>query len=280
MVEIGKFNKLRVIKEVPFGVYLKGGHLGEILLPNKFKPKNLIIDDLVDVFIYFDSEDKIIATTKAPLAQIGDFAFLRVIDVNPIGAFLNWGLEKDLLVPRAEQHIPMEQDRSYIVYIKQDNQGRIIASSKVNFYLDRSPPDYQTAQEVDILVESPTPLGTKVIINNTHWGLIHSADIFQKIYYGQRTKAYIKTLREDGKIDVTLRKAGQDRIHDLAARILNKLHEEDGYLPLHDKSPTHEIMRLFGESKKGFKSAIGQLYKQGDIVIEADGIRLQKKTKL
>lgn len=275
MIAVGQFNKLRVIKEVPFGVYLDGEHLGEILLPRKYVPKNTVIDDLVEVFVYFDSEDLIIATTQKPSAKVGDFAFLKVIDVNPVGAFLNWGLDKDLLVPRTEQQRPMEKDKSYLVYVKQDNQGRIIASSKLNYFLDKTPADFKSGEEVNLIVEGQTPLGTKVIINHSHWGLIHSADIFQRLYYGQRMKGYIKTVREDGKVDVALRKVGQDRIQDLTSRILEKLKEEDGFLPLHDKSPADIIMRVFGESKKGFKSAIGQLYKQGLITIEERGIRLK-----
>lgn len=275
MIEVGKFNKLRVVKEVPFGVYLDGEQFGEILLPRKYVPKNLVIDDLIDVFVYFDSEDIIIATTLKPLVSVGEFAFLRVIDVNSVGAFLNWGLDKDLLVPGAEQQRPMEKDRSYLVYVKQDNQGRIIASSKLNYFLDKTPASFKAGEEVNLLVEGQTPLGTKVIINNSHWGLIHAADIFQRLYYGQKIKGYIKTVREDGKIDVSLRKVGQDRIHDLTTRILDKVKEEGGFLALHDKSPAEAIMRMFGESKKGFKSAIGQLYKQGLIIIEEDGIRLK-----
>lgn len=277
MIEVGKVNQLRVIKEVPFGVYLKGDHLGEILLPKKYVPQDTKINDMVDVFIYFDSEDKIIATTLTPRAMVGDFSFLRVIDVNLVGAFLDWGLDKDLLVPRAEQQRPMEKGRSYLVHVKHDNQGRIIASSKLNYYLDKSPSHFQQGEEVSLLIEEPSPLGHKVIINNSHWGLIHSGDIFQQLHYGKRMQGYIKTIRDDGKIDVVLRKVGQGRIHELAERIIKKLQEQEGFLPLHDKSSTVDIMRMFGESKKGFKSAIGQLYKQGDISIEAEGIRLRTK---
>ena len=279
MIEVGKFNTLRVIKEVPFGIYLNGGVLGEILLPRKSVPKDTNLNDMVEVFIYFDSEDKIIATSSIPRAKVGDFAFLKVIDINSVGAFLDWGLDKDLLVPRAEQQRPMEKDRSYLVYVKHDNQGRIIASSKLNYFLDKSAPDFKQGEEVSLLIEEPSPLGHKVIINNSHWGLIHSGDIFQQLHYGKRMQGYIKTMREDGKIDVVLRKVGQDRIHELAARIIKKLQDEEGFLPLHDKSSTLDIKRMFGESKKGFKSAIGYLYKQGDIYIETEGIRLRSKEK-
>lgn len=279
MIEIGKWNSLRVIKEVPFGVYLQGDNFGDILLPKKFVPQGTKINEVVDVFIYFDSEDIIIATTQRPRAMVGDFAFLRVVDVNAVGAFLDWGLDKDLLVPRTEQQRVMEKGRSYIVYVKQDNQGRIVASSKLNYFLDRSSGHFKPGQEVRLLIDEPSPLGTKVIINNSHWGLIHSTDIFQQLNYGRKIPGYIKTVREDGKIDVVLRKIGQDRIHDLAERIVKKLEEENGFLPLHDKSDSMDIKRMFGESKSGFKNAIGQLYKQGKIHIGTDGIRLQTKGK-
>lgn len=277
MIKIGRFNTLRVIKEVPFGVYLDGEDYGEILLPSKVVPEGTKINDILEVFIYFDSDDKIIATTKRPRVQLGHCALLKVIDVNRVGAFLDWGLDKDLLVPHSEQHRPMEKDKSYIVYVKQDTQQRLIASSKVDHHLDKSPVTYKPGDEVGLLVAETTHLGHKVIINDRHWGLIHRADIFQSLGYGKRTRGYIKTVREDGKIDVVLRKIGQDNIVDLAQRILLALSQADGFLPLHDKSPTEEIQKAFGESKKSFKSAIGQLYKKGEITIESNGIRLRKK---
>ena len=277
MIKVGQFNQLMVIKEVSFGLYLDGDDWGEILLPNKVVPKGTTVNDKLDVFIYFDSEDKIIATTLSPRAQLGSCAFLKVIDVNRVGAFLDWGLDKDLLVPKPEQHRPMEQDKSYIVYLKQDNKGRIIASSKLDYLLDKSPAHYKSGDEVSVLIANTTDLGTKVIVNNNHWGLIHSGDIFQTLSYGKRTQAYIKTIRKDGKIDVVLRKIGQNSIRDLSKRIITELHQRGGFIPLHDKSSSLDIQRTFSESKKSFKSAIGQLYKQGDINIEPSGIRLRDK---
>jgi uncharacterized protein len=279
MIKVGQLNNLRVIKEVAFGVYLDGGSWGEILLPNKFVPKDTQVNDKVDVFIYFDSEDKIIATTQRPRAQLGGFAYLKVIDVNPVGAFLDWGLDKDLLVPKPEQQRPMEQGKSYIVYLKLDNKGRIIASSKVDYYLDKAPPRFKNGDEVNLLIADATNMGCKVIINDSHWGLIHSAEIFKNVHYGQRMKGFIKNLREDGKIDVVLRKMGQDNIHDLAERIMGELREKNGFLALHDKSSPLEIQKVFGESKSSFKNAIGRLYKAGEITIETDGIRLRVKRK-
>ncbi len=277
MIRVGRFNKLKVIKEVPFGIYLDGGEWGEILLPNKVVPADTQVNDFVDAFIYFDSNDRIIATTARPHAQLGKCAFLKVVDVNRVGAFLDWGLDKDLLVPVPEQQRPMEKSRSYIVFVKLDNQGRLIGSSKLDHSLDKTPARFKCGEEVSLLVAETTELGNKVIINESHWGLIHSSDIFQTLSYGKRIRGYIKTIRDDGKIDVTLRKTGQDSIKDLSAHILTELNKHNGFLPLHDKSSPHEIKRAFGESKKSFKSAIGQLYKQGEITIEANGIRLNAR---
>jgi uncharacterized protein len=279
MIRIGQFNKLKMIREAPFGVYLQGDERGEILLPNKVVPKGALVGDHLDVFVYFDSEDKIIATTVRPYARLGTCAFLKVVDVNAVGAFLDWGLDKDLLVPKPEQQRPMEKDKSYLVYLKQDNKGRIIASSKIDYFLDKTPINFKQGDEVNLLIAESTPLGKKVIINNSHWGLIHAAEIFQTLVYGKKMKGYIKTIRDDGKIDVVLRKVGQDSITALAQSILTELQRAGGFLALHDKSSPLEIQRAFGESKKSFKSAIGQLYKQGEIRIEATGIRLQPQNK-
>ncbi|RUR16571.1 GntR family transcriptional regulator [Legionella sp. km535] len=277
MIKVGQFNKLNVIKEVPFGFYLDGDDWGEILLPNKFVPEGTKVNDSLDVFIYFDSDDKIIATTQRPRVRLDHCAFLKVIDVNRVGAFLDWGLDKDLLVPVPEQQRLMELGKSYIVYVKQDSKGRIIASSKLDHFLDKTPFNLKRGDEVSLLIAETTDLGTKVIINDRHWGLIHSGDIFQTLNYGRRMPGYIKTVRDDGKVDVVLRKLGRDSVHELAGRILAQLNQNGGFLPLHDKSSSQEIMRAFGDSKKSFKSAIGQLYKEGVISIEDNGIRLRNK---
>lgn len=243
-------------------------------------PKGALVGDVLDVFVYFDSDDKIIATTVRPYAKLGSVAFLKVLDVNPVGAFLDWGLDKDLLVPKPEQYRPMEKGKSYIVYLKQDNQGRIIASSKIDYFLDKTAANFKLGEEVSLLIAESTPLGRKVIINNSHWGLIHVGDIFQTLIYGKKIKGFIKKVREDGKIDVTLRQIGQNSINELAQLILSKLEQSGGFLALHDKSSPAEIQQIFSESKKNFKSALGQLYKRGLIDIETNGIRLQavKKT--
>ncbi len=277
MITVGQFNKLRVVKEVAFGLYLEGGEWGEILLPNKFVPQGTKVNDLVDVFIYFDSDDRIIATTLSPRAMVGCCAYLKVIDVNPVGAFLDWGLDKDLLVPRPEQHRPLEKDKFYLVYVKLDNQGRIIASSKLDHCLDKTPHHFRRGDEVNLMIAENTELGSKVVVNDSHWGLIHAADIFQSLVYGKKMRGYIKTVREDGKIDIALRKMGHGHTTVLAQRILEELQKKGGFLPLHDKSSSLDIKRALGDSKKSFKSAIGHLYKQGLIDIESGGIRLRDK---
>ncbi|MBI2786323.1 MAG: GntR family transcriptional regulator [Legionella longbeachae] len=279
MIKIGQFNKLKMVREAPFGVYLQGGEWGEILLPNKSVPKGSLVGDVVDVFVYFDSEDKIIATTVCPHAMLENCAFLKVIDVNPVGAFLDWGLDKDLLVPKPEQHYPMEKGKSYLVYLKQDNKGRIIASSKIDYFLDKTSANFKAGEEVSLLIADSTSLGRKVIINNHHWGLIHTDDIFQQLIYGKKINGYIKKVREDGKIDVALRQIGQSSINELAQRIISRLEQSNGFLALHDKSSPGEIKHIFAESKKNFKSALGQLYKRGLIDIEEKGIRLKTVEK-
>ncbi len=276
MSEVGQFNTLKVIKEVPFGLYLDGGEWGEVLLPSKFVPNGARAGDEINVFLYFDSEDKIIATTQRPRATIGNFAFLKVIDVNRVGAFLDWGLDKDLLVPEPEQRRPMEEGKSYLVYVKHDGEGRIVASSKIDRFLDKWRPRVMPGDEVSLLIAETSDLGNKVIVNDAHWGLIHNSDIFQELRYGKRMRGYIKSVLEDGKIDVVLSRTGNDKINDLSAKILAELHKNGGFLPLHDKSSASEIKRVFGESKTSFKRTIGHLYKQKSIVIEAEGIRLVK----
>ena len=274
MVNVGRINTLKVRKKVSFGLYLEGEQWGEILLPTKFVPEGIDVGDDLEVFVYFDSEDKIIATTQRPRVQLGKVACLKVVDLTHFGAFLDWGLDKDLLAPKLEQQRPMERDKYYLVYVKQDNQQRLIASSKLDYFLDKSLVYYQPGEEVSIMIAEATNLGVKVIINHQHWGLIHSADIFQSLSYGKKMRGYIKSVREDGKIDVVLRKVGQANTVDVAQRILHELQNNQGFLPLHDKSAPQEILLVFNDSKKNFKSAIGQLYKQGKISIESNGIRI------
>lgn len=277
MLQIGKFNKLKIVKTVDFGVYLDGGEKGEILLPRKFLPVQPCTEgDELSVFVYHDSEDRLIATTQQPYVQVGQFARLQVKSVNRVGAFLDWGIEaKDLLVPFREQNGEMQPGRYYVVYVYLDfATGRIVASAKLDKFLDNVPPEYTPNQPVEILIVQETQLGYKVIINDLHWGIIYHNEIFQPVSIGERLQAYIKQVRDDERIDVSLQPTGYEkRIDPLSDLILQKLDEAGGRLPLCDKSPADEIARYFQCSKKSFKKAIGALYKARRIVIGDEEIR-------
>lgn len=275
MVNIGKYNTLKIVKTVDFGVYLDGGDGLEILLPTRYVPKEVKIGDDLEVFIYHDNEGRLIATTAKPLAQVGEFQFMEVKSVNKTGAFLEWGLMKDLLVPFKEQKIRMKEGRWYLVYVHVDHiTGRIVASAKIDKYLDNIIPKYTFNQEVDLLVADDTEIGYKVIINNTHWGLVYHNEIFQRLEKGDHIKGYIKEVREDEKIDVSLTPLGYQKVEGIAKTILESLKVQGGYIAVHDKSEPDVIYSLFRCSKKAFKQAIGALYKQKLILIEPQGIRL------
>lgn len=275
MIELGRYNTLTVVKIVDFGVYLDGGERGEILMPKEYVPANCSPDDEVRAFIYFDSEDRIVATTEVPGVQVGEFGYLKVVAVNRIGAFLDWGLRKDLLVPFREQRDPMVEGKSYLVYAYVDKASdRIVASTKIDKYLDQVFPDYVPGQEVDLLIARKTDLGYAVIVNNLHWGLIYDNEVFQPLKIGRKLKGYIKTVREDEKIDVSLQPLGFAKIEGLAGLILEKLKDYGGILDLSDKSDPEEIYRVFGCSKKNFKKALGTLMKQGLIEIGDTEVRL------
>ncbi len=271
----GKTSTLPITRIVEFGVYLDGGELGEILLPMKWAPENCKPDDRIEVFVYFDSSDRLIATTMKPLAKVGEFAYLKVKAVNEVGAFLDWGLEKDLLVPYREQASRMQEGKSYIVYLFADPQnGRIAASSKVEKFLNQEPPDYKPMQEVELLLWRTSEIGYLAIINNSHEGLIYASEVFQELERGQRIHGYISKVREDGKIDLTLTKQGYGKIEELAARLLEILRENGGYIDLNDKSPAEEIYLICQMSKKNFKMAVGYLYKNRLIDLRDSGIEL------
>ena len=278
MVEIGKYNTLKIVKDLDFGVYLDGGDGMEILLPARYVPKNVKPGDEVEVFIYHDNEGRLIATTAKPLAQAGEFQFMEVKSVNNTGAFLEWGLMKDLLVPFKEQKMPMREGKWYLVYVHVDHiTGRIVASARIDKYLDNVIPNYSFNQEVDLLVAEDTEIGYKVIINNTHWGLVYHNEVFQRLEKGEHLKGYIKEVREDEKIDVSLTPLGYQKVEDIAKTILDSLKAQGGYAAVHDKSEPELIYSLFRCSKKAFKQAIGALYKQKIIYIEPEGIRLIDK---
>jgi len=277
MVAIGKTNTLRMIKEVDFGIYLDGGkEFGEILLPIRYVPKNVQADDDIEVFIYFDSEDRVIATTETPYAQVGEFAFLEVVDVNNTGAFMNWGLMKDLLLPYDEQTHRPEVGKSYVVYILQDGTtGRPIASMKIRDFLDdESLNEFKVGQEVSLMSANKTDLGYQMIINDTHVGLLHQHEAIRSIKHGEKLQGFIQNIRDDRKIDVCLHLKPSEKTDEITDLILYKLKANGGSLALHDKSAPKDIQKAFGISKGMFKKALGALYKQKKITIESDGIHL------
>lgn len=274
MTEIGKINHLYVVKEVDFGIYLDGGDLGEILMPKRYVPEGTQPEDMIDAFIYLDSEDRLVATTEKPLAMVEEFALLEVVSVTQVGAFLNWGLPKDLFVPFREQRQPMEEGKKYLVYVYVDtNTKRIAASSKIEHYLDNIPVDYDIDEEVDLIIVNETDLGYNAIIDNSHLGVIFKNEVFQPLNPGDKIQGFIKKIRTDGKIDLSLVKAGYEKISEFADRIVTELQKRGGFLPLTDKSAPEEIYKLFKFSKKNFKTAIGALYKKRIISLEENGIR-------
>lgn len=280
MVEIGKYNTLKIVKDLDFGVYLDGGNGQEILLPARYVPKNVKPGDEVEVFIYHDNEGRIIATTARPKATVGEFAFMEVKSLSNAGAFLEWGLMKDLLVPFREQKMPMREGKWYLVYIRVDHvTGRIMASARIEKFLNNTPAEYEHNQEVDLLVADETDLGYKVIVNNLHWGMLYHNEVFRRLEKGERLKGYVKEVREDEKIDVSITPLGYGKVEGIAGVILESLKAQGGYLEVHDKSEPELIYSLFRCSKKAFKQAIGTLYKQHRIQLEDNGIRLIEETE-
>lgn len=275
MTEIGKINHLEVVKEVDFGIYLDGGDLGEILMPKRYVPEGTMLGDVLEAFIYLDSEDRLLATTEKPLAMVEEFALLEVVSVAPVGAFLNWGLPKDLFVPFREQRKPMEVGQKYLVYVYLDTDTkRIAASSKIEHYLDNIPVDYDENEEVDLIIVNETDLGYNAIIDNCHLGILYKNEVFQPLNSGDRVPGFIKKIRTDGKIDLCLQKSGYEKISSFVDRIIVELQKNKGFLPLTDKSSPEEIYKVFKISKKNFKAAIGALYKKRFVALEENGIRL------
>ena len=275
MALIGRYNSLQVVKHTDFGLYLDGGADGEILLPKRYIPKDTPseVEDWLNVFIYLDSDDKLIATTEKPKVQVGEFASLKVLEINSIGIFLDWGLSKDLLLPYSEEKRSLEAGQYCVVHVYLDKHTRrITATARLDRYLDVRPAAYQVGQAVDLLVAEATDMGFKAIINNQHWGLIHKNEVFKFLRSGMREKGFIKELRADGKISLSLQPVGQEAANSLHEKILQQLQANGGSLAVSDKSPPEVISGLFGVSKGNFKKAIGALYKQGQIVIHADRI--------
>ncbi len=274
MLELGKFNTLKIARKVDFGVFLSSG-TDEVLLPKKYLEPDMEIGSEVEVFIYKDSEDRSIATTQKPYAQVGEFAYLKVKEVNSFGAFMDWGLEKDLLVPFREQDKKLEAGKSYVVYVYVDKlTKRIAASAKINRYAKNEGVQLSENEEVDLLLFKQTDLGYGAIINNLHQGLIYKNEVFTNLAVGDKVKGWIKTLREDGRIDLRLQKVGFELSDDAQDIILKKLAEKNGFLALHDASEPQLISKELGMSKKTFKKAIGGLFKSKRISIEENGIKL------
>lgn len=274
-IQLGAFNRLTIVKEVDFGLYLDGGDEGEILLPRRYVPATYKIGDEIDVFLYLDQDERLVATTEQPLAQVGDFAYLECSWVNEYGAFLNWGLMKDLFCPFREQKKRMEIGSSYIVYVTIDEESyRMMASAKVERYLSKDKPPYKAGDEVQILVWQKTDLGFKAIIDNAYAGLIYRDQIFKYVHTGDRMKAYVANVRPDGKIDLTLQHTGRQQTIDFSETLLTYLHEHGGSCDLGDKSDAEEIKARFEVSKKVYKKAIGDLYRRRLITISDGGIHL------
>ncbi len=275
MANIGERATLPILREKPHGLFLDGGDLGEILLPRREMPVKWVLGDFVDVFLYNDSEDRPVATLKTPKVMPGQFARLKCVAVTGVGAFLDWGLPKDLLVPFREQKVRMDVGKQYVVHVHVDEQtARIIASTRIARHMDLIPPDFRAGQEVDLIVFGKTDLGYKAIINSTHSGLIFANEVFQALHPGETLKGYIVGVRPDGKIDLTLHAPGRAKVDGLEAQILAELKARGGFWSIGDHSPADEINSELGVSKRTFKQATGALLRKRCIAIEPNGIRL------
>lgn len=274
--EIGKYNTLNIIAVTANGVYLDGGDLGEILLPNRYVPTDCQVGKSINVFIYTDSADRLVATTEKALGQVGEFVSLKVVQINKMGAFLDWGLPKDLLVPYNQQHTEMEAGKYYLVRIFLDQHtDRVAASSKLDKFIDIWPAEYQQGDKVKLIIGGKTDLGFKAIVNDLHWGLLYDNEIFQPLRIGKKIDGYIKQVREDGRLDLILTRGFKNKVNNFSDKLLGALQKNDGFLPLNDKSAPELIQRTLGVSKKTFKATVGNLLKNGKLSIEKEGIRLK-----
>lgn len=275
MVAIGRVNTLRVVKEVDFGLYLDGGDLGEVLLPKRYVPEGTQVDQDLDVFIYLDSEDRHIATTEVPFAQADEFAFLEAVAVNKVGAFLDWGLMKDLFVPFREQHERMQVGEKYVVYVMVDpDTGRMLASSKLSFFMNNMPADFEVGEKVRVQVFEEIEIGYRVIVQDAFMGMLYKSEVFQKMEVGDKTEAFVKRVREDDKLDLSLSPTGRSKLSGIALVLFEYIQAQGGSIPLTDKSPADDIYAALQMSKKNFKKAVGILYKSKKISLEKDGIKV------
>lgn len=276
MIQLGKYNKMTILREVEFGVYMDGGEGLEILMPRRYVPAGAKVGDEVNCFVYQDSEARLLATTERPYATVGEFASLHINSVNAVGAFADWGVSKELLIPHSEQNVKMQEGHRYIVYIYVDQvSGRIVGSARLDKYLDNIPPTYEHNEEVDALIWKTTPLGYSVIVNHRHSGLLYKNQIYRDVHIGEHTRAWVKEVREDAKIDLMLQPMGyRNMIDGVEAQLLRALHLCNGFLPFTDKTDPGLISAQLHCSKKSFKKAVGALYKQGRIRLEPNGIVL------
>ncbi len=272
---IGKFNQLEVVAIADNGAYLDAGDLGEILLPNRYLTDASQVGQYLNVFLYLDSADRLIATTQTPLAQVGEFVSLKVIQVNKMGAFLDWGLPKDLLVPYNQQHTKMEVGKFYLVRVFLDQRTeRIAASSKLDKFIDIWPAEYEQGDKVNLTIAGKTDLGYKAIVNDLHWGLLYDNEIFQPLRIGKKVTGYINKIRSDGRLDLILTRGSKNKVNDFSEKLLAHIADNGGISPLHDKSTPELIQRTLGVSKKTFKATVGNLLKKGKIAIVENGIKL------
>lgn len=276
MLNIGVYHTLTIDRDTPPGLFLKDQQGNEVLLPNKYKPENFEIGDKIEVFVYLDHDERPVATTLKPYVKLDEFAYLRCVESNNLGAFLDWGLEKHLFVPFMEQAYKMKKGEWYLIFCYLDLEtDRLVASSKVNAFLDNSEITVEPFEKVVLIVTNKTDLGFNVIVNRLHQGLIYNDEIFQKLQTGDKLTGYVKKTRPDGKIDITLQRPGYRSIEPNAQQILNELELKGGFLPLHDKSSPEEIQSLLQMSKKSFKKALGTLYKQRLVELKPDGVHLK-----
>ena len=276
MAEIGEINKLKVLKVDPYGALMGAGDLGDALLPQRLVPPNTKEGDEIEVFLFIDAKDRLSATTAKPKAKVGEVAFLKVAQTTSVGAFLDWGLPKDLLVPFSEQRSKMQEGQKHVVYVYLDQTDRVVASTKLNRFIKYESRGYKLGQKVSLMINDITDIGYNAVINHRHWGLLFFDDVINRLKVGDQITGFIRNIRDDGRIDLSLQAIGYGKVKDLKQQVLDALNENDGYLPLSDKSPAEDIYEKFGVSKKSYKMTIGTLYKQRKIVIDRAGITLVK----
>lgn len=281
MINVGKTNRLAVVQKLEKGFYLDGGDQGRVFLPERQVPEGCELGQAIDVFVYVDGKGSLLASSTMPHAEVDDVAYMEVSSINEVGAFLDWGIDKDLMVPFSEQPEDMDVGKKYFVYVYIDNSGRIAASTRIDDFVKDTIQDHhgsalKEGQAVPVMIVGPTDLGIKAVVDNTYWGLIYDNEVFRRVNTAERTTAYIKKIRDDGRLDISLYPLGYGKIAGVVEKILAKLEEHDGELMMNDKSSPESIAALFGVSKKVFKQAISALYKDRRITIEKTSIRLVK----